>query len=67
MSNVDTAKTEFKKSGKVCPKLRNSKCEFGFRVEKCPDLMNIQKFAKNSLKVVSLNGAATKKSVPNCT
>ena len=37
VSNVDTAKTEFKKSGKVCPKLRNSKCEFGFRGEKCPD------------------------------
>ena len=34
---VETTKTEFKKSGKVCPKLRNSKCEFGFREEKCPD------------------------------
>ena len=30
-------------------------------------LMNIQKFAKNSWKMENLNGAAMKKSVPNCT
>ena len=35
VSNDDTTKTEPKKSGKICPKLRNSKCEFGFRGEKC--------------------------------
>ena len=37
VSNDDTNKQEIKKSGKICPKLRNSKCEFGFRGEKCPD------------------------------
>ena len=36
--NNDTNKPEIKKSGKICPKLRNSKCEFGFRGEKCPDV-----------------------------
>ena len=37
VSNGEIKKPEIKKSGKVCPKLRNSKCEFGFRGEKCPD------------------------------
>ena len=36
VSNGEIKKPEIKKSGKVCPKLRNSKCEFGFRGEKCP-------------------------------
>ena len=37
VSNDDTNKPEVKKSRKICPKLRNSKCEFGFRGEGCTD------------------------------
>ena len=37
VSNGDTNKPEITKSGKICPKLRNSKCEFGFRGKKCQD------------------------------
>ena len=50
VNNDDTNKSDIKKSGKICPKLRNSKCQFGFRGEKCPDFFfqkSVKKFLRN--------------------